>query len=487
MPTIFSKLKLVCFFLAVFFMITPPAISQNRNAVDSLKSRLEVAADLQKTELLNVLLREYISINLDTALLYGKQAEKIAARVQDSKGMANTALGLGNIYSDIGNYYAALDHYKRGLRIADSIHEKVLVARCAGNLANVYRLMGNYPESLANYFKVLKIFTDLNDVPRTCAAYLGIAEVYRVQKNFKLCLEYYTKVYAIYEKQQDEAGMANLLNSMSVAYFYMQDFDLAIKYAQRSLMLGGNNLRGQANNYQVLASVYSVQKNYGPALSYYLKTLNLSRQINDGAEIAGTLGNIGELYISQSEYKKALPYLEEALAMHKKSGAAESEALEYSKLARVYAGLKNYEKAYAYQLLFTGMNDTLMSIANTKEITQMGAKYQFEMKELQIASLSKDKQILTKDQAISNSELRRQRIYIYAAIVVLLMTACLAFFIFKIYKTKQRAHKLLEEKNAVIEEKNKNITDSINYARRIQNSLITSERYINKHINRLKK
>lgn len=486
MPTTVTKLKTVFFFLAGFFLIKD-INSQNRKTLDSLKAKLEISADHQKTELLNVLLREYIFINMDTALLYGKEAEKIAIRVQDTKGLANTLLGLGNVYSDLGNYYAALDHYKKGLRIADSIHEKVLVARCAGNLANVYRLMGNYPQSLSNYIEVLRIFTELNDEPRMCSAYMGIAEVYRIQKNYKLSLEYYEKVYAIHEKNKHNEGMAHLLNAMSIAYFYMQDYERAVKYAQRSLTLfESGNIRGQTNNYQVLASVYAVQKKHHLALSYYLKTLELSRKINDGGEIATALGNIGELFNASGEYKKALPYLHEALEMHKQAGAVENQAYAYSKLARAYAGLKNFEKAYIYQSLFSSTNDTLLSIANAKEMTQMGAKYQFEMKELQIASLSKDKQLLTKDKAITNSELKRQRIYIYSVIVVLLMVVWLSFFIYKSYKTKQRAHKLLEEKNAVIEEKNKNITDSINYARRIQNSLITSEKYIHKHLNRLK-
>lgn len=45
----------------------------------------------------------------------------------------------------------------------------------------------------------------------------------------------------------------------------------------------------------------------------------------------------------------------------------------------------------------------------------------------------------------------------------------------------------IKEINHTLREKNKEITDSITYAKRIQTTLITSEKYIEKHLNRLMK
>ena len=44
---------------------------------------------------------------------------------------------------------------------------------------------------------------------------------------------------------------------------------------------------------------------------------------------------------------------------------------------------------------------------------------------------------------------------------------------------------LVEKQKELVEEKQKEIIDSINYASRIQRALITSERYIEKSLNRL--
>ncbi len=74
------------------------------------------------------------------------------------------------------------------------------------------------------------------------------------------------------------------------------------------------------------------------------------------------------------------------------------------------------------------------------------------------------------------------------------------FLVFTRSRMKQKANKELEEKNAaiqqqsimmqnqkiILDEKNKALTDSINYAQRIQNAFLASEKYISESLSRLK-
>ena len=53
-------------------------------------------------------------------------------------------------------------------------------------------------------------------------------------------------------------------------------------------------------------------------------------------------------------------------------------------------------------------------------------------------------------------------------------------------KVKNRTKELAEEKH-LVEEKQKEILDSIRYAKRIQNALLPQEKYINRKIKDLKK
>jgi serine phosphatase RsbU (regulator of sigma subunit) len=106
---------------------------------------------------------------------------------------------------------------------------------------------------------------------------------------------------------------------------------------------------------------------------------------------------------------------------------------------------------------------------------EVQTKYETEKKELQIASLSKDKEL-------NDTKLKEQRTLIYSVSAGLVLLLSLCFFIFRGYREKKKANAELEEKNGMIEEKNKDITDSINYAKRIQRAILTSESYLKKHL-----
>jgi hypothetical protein len=70
----------------------------------------------------------------------------------------------------------------------------------------------------------------------------------------------------------------------------------------------------------------------------------------------------------------------------------------------------------------------------------------------------------------------------------------LAGFIFRSYRQKQKANIIIsqqksevEKQKNLVEEKQKDILDSIHYAKRIQQSLLPTEKYIEKKLNELKK
>src|ERR1035437_5877109 len=105
----------------------------------------------------------------------------------------------------------------------------------------------------------------------------------------------------------------------------------------------------------------------------------------------------------------------------------------------------------------------------------MGAKYETEKKDNEIKLLNKDKEIQT-------ANFKQQQIITWSVATGLLSVLVLAFFIFRQYKEKQKANIALEVAYHQIEEKNKDITDSINYAKRIQTAILPDIGNIQKHL-----
>src|SRR5205814_2239030 len=112
--------------------------------------------------------------------------------------------------------------------------------------------------------------------------------------------------------------------------------------------------------------------------------------------------------------------------------------------------------------------------------------YDFEKKEIGI-NAEHDK--LT---ALEEAHKKEQRIILILVAMAAISLAIVAIFIFRSLRITTKQKRLIElqrndmsKQKEIIEVKQKSVLDSIHYAKRIQTTLMTSERYINKNLNRL--
>jgi len=83
-----------------------------------------------------------------------------------------------------------------------------------------------------------------------------------------------------------------------------------------------------------------------------------------------------------------------------------------------------------------------------------------------------------KERAVAEGRNRFQQIVIWSVVIGLLLVIIFAGFIY-------RSLKITHKQKKIIEEKQREILDSIHYAKRIQTALITNERYIHKNLLRI--
>ena len=123
-------------------------------------------------------------------------------------------------------------------------------------------------------------------------------------------------------------------------------------------------------------------------------------------------------------------------------------------------------------MTYNDVNDSIVNEKNVRELTKMELTYEYDKKEAVI------KEQQEKERVVSEEKNRRQQIVIWSVAFGLLLVIIFAAFVFRSLKTA-RVQKI------IIEEKQKEIVDSINYARRIQFSLMASEKYIANSLKRL--
>ena len=111
---------------------------------------------------------------------------------------------------------------------------------------------------------------------------------------------------------------------------------------------------------------------------------------------------------------------------------------------------------------------------------QVEMQYDFDKKE------SQAKADQSKKDVVAETTRKRQSIILGSAIAGLLLVLIFALYIYRSLIQKKKANgEIIKQKN-IIEEKQKDILDSIYYAKRIQQSLLPTDKYIDKNIKRLR-
>ena len=141
------------------------------------------------------------------------------------------------------------------------------------------------------------------------------------------------------------------------------------------------------------------------------------------------------------------------------------------------------------------MNDSINNEKNKKESIKKQFQYQYEKKAAADSVKNAEEQKVKNAQLTAqNAELKQekiQRLALYGGLFLVTIFLGFVYNRFKILKRQKtiigKQKELVDQAYEKLHEKNKEIMDSIYYARRIQNALLTSEQYFTKQLNRLTK
>lgn len=515
---------------------------------DSLLSLLKILPDdTNKVNVLNELSWTLKYNNPDTAVILSIQALSIAEKLSVSSvkelalgGKKGVSSSLGNLgaYNFLkGDYSKALDYYFKAMKVDEELNNKKRIASHYGNIGIVYRNQADYSKALEYYLKALKIDEELKNSPdktlelagkKGMATRLGnIGIVYDEQADYQKALDYYLKALKIDEELNNKNGMAIRLGNIGVVYFNQAEefrqlsdtaktneyYSKALDYYQKTLKMDevlenknrisydlgniGNVRHKQGDLMYQRGDKMRASEYYSFALDYYRKALKMAEELENKNGIALHLGNIGSLYSSLEKYNDAYTNLYKALAISDSIGAQDFVKYNYEQLSTLYKKantplhdtiggkiLNNEEmrlRALYYFKRYINLRDSIYSEENKKQLVRKEMNFEFEKKE----SATKAEQ--DKKDSLAKAELKQkeqQRNYFMTGFA---LVALLVVFVFRGYRQKQKANEIITEQKLLVEEKQKEILDSIHYAKRIQQSLLPTEKYIEKVLKRLRK
>jgi serine phosphatase RsbU (regulator of sigma subunit) len=420
-------------------------ILSQTSVIDSLIASIPKQPNEKKVDALNTIADWYHRNDETKAIEYANEALVIASKLSYKKGIIASYSNLSFSKLQQSSYKESLDYSIKALKISESINDKHLTAEAYVNIANSYLNMFNFSLADKNYLYAVKLYSELGDSLNVAIIYTNIAVSFDNREMLDSALHYYNKSFSIYQKINN--------NQMYLGLWYTN-----------------------------VGDVYRKQGKYIEALNMQLKAELLLKETKDDFTLMVLYSGIPYTYIELKQLDKALEYANKSIELGIHLNSRRELSYSYMTLADVYAAKKDYPNQIKYLRKHIAINDSVLSEETSNTITEMQSKYESEKKEKEI-------EILNKSKALQTAEIKQhksnQLIYIGAVLFVLIISVVLAFGI----KSKQKANNVLAQQNKVIEqqknlveEKNKEISDSINYAERIQRSFLASKQLLDENL-----
>lgn len=413
-------------------------------SISDLEVKFKTATPEEKPSILNQLAEAYLTkSDANKALDYAEQALKSARKVDDVNEETGALINMGGSYDKLRNQKKALQNYKEAIKLFDQYNQPGSSAYIWNKIADSYVNTGSYPEAIDANTKALDLFKKANDKTGIVNMNIDLGDIYFKQEKYENCLPNYKQALKMYEESKDARGQATTLNRIGIAYSEWGNYDEAYIFLKRALDVAKkNNLNSQAN--AIILNLEKVQKNMS----------NWQKSQTD--------------YALQLEKEQQIKSKEQEVRIKTKES-------EINMLAD-----KNIKSIAEIEQL--GIE------AQLKEFRIKTQQEEIKRKQMEAESQARANEFLKKEKELADSELKTQRLIIWGGIGFSVLGLILTVLVFSAYRNKKKANHLLTQKNEIIykqknqiEQKNQLITDSIDYAKNIQEAILPPAALLAKH------
>jgi len=373
----------------------------------------------------------------ESVALKAEQFYALIASAKCHKHAGRVAIFIGSKYNNIGKYSQALKYEI----IAEKRLKKIPLTHLLGTtysiMGNTYLALKNDKKQKESFENCYNIGIELNDQMTIAVGATGLGNYYSSIKNYNAANTWNYKALAQFDAINNHLASGIIRVNIAANYRRLNQMDKAKKMLQdseRNVLLSNNNY-SKSGYYQEVGEQLMVEKKYAEAVPAYKKGLDFVLIDKANHNISDLSKSLSEAYEKNHQYKESL----DALKMH----------LQYK--------------------------DSVFNETSNQQLLSIEEQYKTEKKDAEI-------QLLSKTNALNESELDRKQFMIWAFGFSGLLFVGVGFFLWKSNRRKNKTNQLLELKNTIIEEKQQEILSSINYAKRIQYTLLANDSLLESHL-----
>ena len=467
------KLKTTSFrYLLAFLLCGWMGLAHSAN-LDSLKGIwLDITeSDTNRLKAISIIINSSINSNLDSSLYYSEILYELAVFTNNKKWIAKAYHFQGLIHQKRNKFDKAISYYDSSIKIKEKFIDKTALAMTYINLGNIFQKQGNYLKSISYFQESLKVFEINNNILGKGKTLVNLGNLYYRQASYDKALNYYLDALDFLKQTDSKIDLAAVYGNISGIHYHNDHYEEAMKFSIKALRIDEelNIPFSISRTFNNIGMIYEKKGNYSDAIKYYNKCLKIS--INNNIKIGVILSykSMGNINFIQGNYKQCSFYANKSFNLANEIGNT-IQIKELSELLyKYYKKTKKPSEALKMYELYIRLKDSIMSDENTRALIQHEYQYEYEKeKALEEATYQEEVELVRERE-------KRQQLISYGTGGGLILLLAFAFTIFNRLQVANKQKK-------VITKKNKNITDSINYAQRIQRATLTSQDYLDKTI-----
>ena len=404
--------------------------------IEKLKEEVSSITDeREKIDRINWFCFDYIDFRSEECYLLAKENLKKSQRLNYRRGEGFSLLCISHYQETKGQYEESFLNSNKGLDIFKETEDIEGQAMALNFISYANWWRGKYDLALEQAFKALNMAEMGTQALAKGWTNYAMGVFYFDLKDYTLSEKYYIKAEKIFLEAKHDYGAARSKSGIGSNKIIGENYTEALQYIVDALeeykRLGHQS--GEARALNDIGLVHKKLNNLQEAENYLLQSLNIRQAINYKQGIITTLMELGDIYTKSGNYDKAKKYLTQSLEVAEQTKTKAKIFQTHHLLSELYKKTGDSLKALEHLEKFYEIKTEVIGEQATNKLKNLQTQFATEKSE-------KEAEI----HRLKNVELKKA--------------------------------------NEEIEQKNKDITDSIKYAKRIQEAILPPDKLVKEHL-----
>ncbi|MEP0712740.1 MAG: tetratricopeptide repeat protein [Algoriphagus sp.] len=296
----------------------PVLLTVQQTPTDSLRNVIAKTDNdsIKATTLLN-LSKHYYPYNQDTAILYAKEAIELANERGFTRVEANALNIIGVCYLIKSDFEKSLSTHLKALDIRETLQDTVGIIESTMNLGNIYYRLQKLEKAVVQYEKSLSLALLINHERAMSLLYNNLGSYYldrwlslKKEEDFTKTKDYLEKSKAIKENLNDKLNLTSTLVQLGELYYESGDKQKGISLLTQALELAEemNDWEGRLSSLGTLSDYHRDNGSLEKALEYAAMAFELAQQTRSNFQIGIAASKMANLSALNKDFEKAYEY-----------------------------------------------------------------------------------------------------------------------------------------------------------------------------------